>query len=111
LRPIHQSVLSSGKYGTYVVDVVNHKTGNVLIVPHSSVKQSLASALSGGSVTANEGLHHYPLVKFEDEWKLNVNEVNMNNVSKTENIVHVCMIFCHLEVFFFMILIGKRKKN
>lgn len=62
-----------------VGDVVNHKTGNVLVVPHPSVKQSLGSCLSGGSGSTGEGPHHYPQVKFEDDWKLNVNEVSMNN--------------------------------
>lgn len=62
--------------------MVNHKTGNVLVVPHPSVKQSLGSCLSGGSGSTGEGPHHYPQVKFEDDWKLNVNEVSMNNVSR-----------------------------
>ncbi|XP_062577173.1 uncharacterized protein LOC134239045 [Saccostrea cucullata] len=63
----------------HIGDTSDNKTGNVLIVPHPSVKQSLASSLSGGSVTASEGLHHYPQVKFEDDWKLNINEVSINN--------------------------------
>ena len=67
---------------TCFADFVHSKTGHVLVVPHHSVKQSLASSLSGGKVTSCEGLHHYPLVKFEEDWELNINEVSINNVRK-----------------------------
>nr|XP_022323918.1 uncharacterized protein LOC111124909 isoform X4 [Crassostrea virginica] len=78
-RSLKAKVLVGNPIFSGIGDFVHSKTGHVLVVPHHSVKQSLASSLSGGKVTSCEGLHHYPLVKFEEDWELNINEVSINN--------------------------------
>lgn len=56
------------------------KQGGVLVVPHPSVKVSLAHALTGQASGAPTGLDHVS-VTLKEGWSVNVNQVNLHHVS------------------------------
>ena len=56
------------------------KQGGVLVVPHPTVKVSLAHALTGQTSGAPTGLDHVS-VTLKEGWSVNVNQVNLHHVS------------------------------
>lgn len=59
--------------------ISDFKQGGVLVVPHSSVKSSIAHALGGKAGVSLTGLHHMTL-GLKDGWTINLNEADINNV-------------------------------
>lgn len=60
--------------------ISDFKQGGVLVVPHSSVKSSIAHALGDKAGVSLTSLHHMTL-GLKDGWTINLNEADINNVS------------------------------
>eukprot|EP00105_Crassostrea_gigas_P044576 XP_019928724.1 PREDICTED: uncharacterized protein LOC105342841 [Crassostrea gigas] len=58
--------------------ISDFKQGGVLVVPHSSVKSSIAHALGDKAGVSLTSLHHMTL-GLKDGWTINLNEADINN--------------------------------
>ncbi|XP_061180809.1 uncharacterized protein LOC133189455 [Saccostrea echinata] len=57
-------------------ETTDFKQGGILVVPHISIKSSIAHILNGNMDVPQTGLHHVTTY-FKDGWSMNINEVTL----------------------------------